>query len=137
MNRFLQEMGGTFAFMGNQHRLEVNGKEFFIDLLLYHRRLNCLVAIELKVGEFKPEYAGQMQFYLEALDDTIKRKEENPSIGIILCKGKDRTIVEYALRASRKPMGIAQYRILSNLPKELRKELPAPDQVSRLLDMLN
>jgi predicted nuclease of restriction endonuclease-like (RecB) superfamily len=102
INRFLIEMGGVFTFVGNQFRLEINGKEFFIDILLYHRRLKCLTAIELKVGDFKPEYAGKMQFYLAALDDLVKMKDENPSIGIILCKNKDRMIVEYALRVSKK-----------------------------------
>ncbi|MBI4712603.1 MAG: DUF1016 domain-containing protein [Planctomycetes bacterium] len=134
VNRFLVEMGGIFTFMGNQFRLEINGKEFFIDILLYHRRLKCLVAIELKIGEFKPEYAGKMQFYLSALDDLVKMRNENPSIGIILCRDKDRTIVEYALRDSRKPIGVATYRIMTKLPMGLRKELPSPKQVSRLLE---
>ncbi|MFH1593198.1 MAG: PDDEXK nuclease domain-containing protein [Candidatus Omnitrophota bacterium] len=132
INRFLIEMGGSFAFMGNQFRLEINGKEFFIDILLYHRKLKCLVAIELKIGEFKPEYAGKMQFYLAALDDIVKAKGENPSIGIILCKDKDRTIVEYALRESKKPIAVAKYRITTKLPKELKKELPAPEQIQKL-----
>lgn len=132
VNRFLIEMGGSFAFMGNQFRLEIDGKEFFIDILLYHRRLKCLVAIELKVGEFKPEFAGKMQFYLAALDDIVKAKGENPSIGIILCKEKNRTIVEYALRESKKPIAVAKYKIITKLPKELKKELPAPEQIQRL-----
>lgn len=134
INRFLVEMGGAFTFMGNQFRIEINGKEFFIDILLYHRRLKCLVAIELKIGEFKPEYAGKMQFYLSALDDLIKMKSENPSIGIILCRDKDRAIVEYALRASRKPVGVATYRITTRLPNNLKRELPSPEQVARLLE---
>ncbi len=134
VNRFLIEMGGVFTFMGNQFRLEINGKEFFIDILLYHRRLKCLVAIELKVSEFRPEYAGKMQFYLSALDDLVKMKDENPSIGIILCKDKDRTIVEYALRVSKKPMGVATYRITAHLPRNLKKELPTPEQVARLME---
>jgi predicted nuclease of restriction endonuclease-like (RecB) superfamily len=94
---FLQEMGGMFAFVGSQYRLEIGNKEYFIDLLLFHRRLKCLVAIELKIGEFVPEYVGKMQFYLAALDDLVRLPEENPPIGIILCKSKQRTIVEYAL----------------------------------------
>lgn len=134
VNRFLVEMGGIFTFMGNQFRIEINGREFFIDILLYHRRLKCLVAIDLKVGEFKPEYAGKMQFYLAALDDLVKMKNENPSIGIILCRDKDRTIVEYALRDIKKPIGVATYKIMTRLPKDLRKELPSPEQVSRLLE---
>jgi len=133
INRFLIEMGGVFTFAGNQFRIEINGKEFFIDILLYHRRLKCLVAVELKIGEFRPEYAGKMQFYLSALDDLVKMKGENPSIGIILCKFKDRTIVEYALRESKKPIGIATYKITSQLPKDLKRELPSPEQMGRLL----
>jgi len=133
INQFLIEMGGVFAFMGNQFRLEVDGEEYFIDLLLYHRRLKCLVAIELKIGKFIPEYVGKMQFYLAALDAKVKEKSEQPSIGIILCKEKKRTIVEYALKESNKPIAVASYRITSTLPKELRKELPSPAQIQQLL----
>ncbi|HMS42250.1 MAG TPA: PDDEXK nuclease domain-containing protein [Pyrinomonadaceae bacterium] len=130
---FLREMGGIFAFVGSQHRLEIDGREFFIDLLLYHRRLRCLVAIELKIGEFQPEYVGKMQFYLAALDDLVKMPEENPSIGLILCQSKTKTIVEYALRESNKPIGISQYKISSELPEELKGELPEPEQIAKLL----
>lgn len=132
MNRFLVEMGGAFTFLGNQFRLEIEGNEFFIDILLYHRRLKCLVAIELKVGKFLPEYVGKMQFYLAALDSRVKEKGENPSIGIILCKDKSRTIVEYALRETKKPIAVAKYRITAKLPRRLRNELPAPEQIRRL-----
>jgi predicted nuclease of restriction endonuclease-like (RecB) superfamily len=134
VNRFLIEMGGAFTFVGNQFRLEIDGSEFFIDILLYHRRLKCLVAIELKVGKFLPEYVGKMQFYLTALDETVKEKWENPSIGIILCKDKSRTIVEYALRVSRKPIGVAAYKITTQLPRNLKKELPSPEQVVKLME---
>ena len=134
MNRFLVEMGGAFAFLGNQFRLEIDGNEFFIDILLYHRRLKCLIAIELKVGKFLPEYVGKMQFYLAALDARVREKSENPSIGIIFCKDKDRTTVEYALRESKKPIAVARYRITDRLPAGLKKELPAPDQIRKLLD---
>ena len=99
---FLRAMGGMFAFMGSQYRLEIDGEEFFIDLLLFHRRLRCLVAIELKIGKFKPEFVGKMQFYLTALDRLVRQEDENSSIGIILCKEKSRTIVEYALHDARK-----------------------------------
>jgi len=133
INQFLVEMGGVFAFMGNQFRLEIEGEEYFIDLLLYHRRLKCLVAIELKIGKFLPEYVGKMQFYLSALDAKVKEKSEAPSIGIILCKEKKRTIVEYALKNSKKPIAVASYRITSTLPRELRKELPSPAQIQQLL----
>ncbi|MEH2438387.1 MAG: PDDEXK nuclease domain-containing protein [Nostoc sp.] len=131
---FLQEMGGRFTFVGSQYRLEIGDKEFFIDLLLYHRQLKCLVAIELKTGEFLPEYVGKMQFYLAALDDLSRFPDENLSIGIILCKSKDKTIVEYALRESNKPIGIATYKLFSTLPQELKNQLPAPEQVAKLLE---
>ncbi len=117
---FLRAMGGLFAFMGSQYRLEVDGREFFVDLLLFHRRLRCLVAIELKVGEFQPEFVGKMQFYLTALDRQVRQEDENPSIGIILCKEKSRTIVEYALHDANKPIGVATYEITRTLPKERR-----------------
>lgn len=133
IEHFLQEMGGTFTFVGNQFRLEIEDDEYFIDLLLYHRRLKCLVAVELKVGKFIPEYVGKMQFYLAALDAQVRMPDENPSIGIILCKSKKRTIVEYALRESNKPIGVATYRIVSSLPEDLRSQLPSPEQVARLL----
>ena len=131
---FLREMGGMFSFIGSQYRLEISEREYFIDLLLYHRRLKCLVAIELKIGEFLPEYVGKMQFYLAALDNLVRMADENPSIGIILCKSKDKTIVEYALRESNKPIGVATYRIVTVLPSELKGQLPEPEQVAKLLE---
>jgi predicted nuclease of restriction endonuclease-like (RecB) superfamily len=132
----LRAMGDMFAFMGSQYRLEVDGKEFFIDLLLFHRRLRCLIAIELKVGEFLPEFVGKMQFYLTALDRQIRQEDENPSIGIILCKEKSRTIVEYALHDAKKPIGVATYEITKTLPKALKGHLPSPKEISRLLEGL-
>ena len=120
-------------FLIYQFRLEIDGEEYFLDLLLYHRRLKCLVAIELKIGKFLPEYVGKMQFYLAALDAKVKEKSEQPSIGIILCKEKKRTVVEYALKESNKPIAVASYRITSTLPKELQKELPSPAQIQQLL----
>ncbi|MFO0055549.1 MAG: YhcG family protein [Dolichospermum sp.] len=131
---FLQEMGGIFTFVDSQYRLEVDDEEYFIDILLYHRRLKCLVAIELKIGKFLPEYVGKMQFYLSVLDDKVKLADENPSIGIILCKSKQRTIVEYALKDSNKPIGVATYQIVSQLPQELKNQLPDPEQVAKLLE---
>ena len=104
---FLREMGDMFTFAGKQYRIEVEGNEYFIDLLQYHRRLKCMVAVELKVGVFLPEYVGKMQFYLALLDDKLRLEGENPAIGIILCKDKKKTIVEYALRESNKPIGVA------------------------------
>ena len=131
---FLREMGGMFTFAGSQYRIEVEGEEYFIDLLLYHRGLKCMVAVELKVGVFLPEYVGKMQFYLALLDDKFRLEWENPSIGIILCKDKKKTIVEYALRESNKPIGVASYRIVRTLPQELQGLLPSPKQIARLLE---
>ena len=132
---FLRAMGGMFAFVGSQFRLEVGGKEYFIDLLLFHRRLRSLVAIELKVGEFQPEFVGKMQFYLTALDRQVREENEKPSIGIILCKEKNRTVVEYALHDAGKPMGVATYHISKQLPKELKGQLPSPQEIARLLEI--
>ena len=112
------------------------GREYFIDLLLFHRRLRALVAIELKIGEFEPEFVGKMQFYLAALDAQVRQEDENPSIGIILCKEKTRTIVEYALRDARKPIGVATYEITKTLPKKLKDQLPSPEAIARLLESL-
>jgi len=134
IEHFLRAMGGLFAFVGSQYRLEVDGREFFIDLLLFHRRLRCLVAIELKVGEFQPEFVGKMQFYLTALDRQVRERGENPSIGIILCKEKHRTIVEYALYNATKPIGVATYRIVKRLPRELKGQLPGPEEIAKLLE---
>ncbi|TNH09705.1 PDDEXK nuclease domain-containing protein [Testudinibacter sp. TR-2022] len=131
---FLRAMGGMFAFMGSQYRLEVDGRDFFIDLLLFHRKLRCLIAIELKIGEFKPEYIGKMQFYLTALDNMIRQPDENPSIGIILCKEKSRTIVEYTLHDAKKPIGVATYQITRTLPSDLKGQLPPPEEIVALLE---
>ncbi len=133
---FLREMGGMFAFMGSQYRLDVEGKEYFINLLLFHRRLRALVAIELKIGEFEPEFVGKMQFYLTVLDAQVRQEDENPSIGIILCKEKTRTIVEYALHDARKPIGVATYEITRTLPKKLKDQLPSPKAIARLLESI-
>jgi predicted nuclease of restriction endonuclease-like (RecB) superfamily len=121
------EFGHGFAFIGNQYKIHVRDKEYFIDLLFYHRRLKCLVAIELKVGEFKPEYAGKMNFYLNLLDDFVKEKDENPSIGIILCAEKDNFEVEYSLRNIHKPVGVSEYYLTKDLPEKMKRELPAPE----------
>ena len=134
IEHFLRAMGGMFAFVGSQFRLEVEGEEFFIDLLLYHRRLKSLVAIELKIGKFQPEFVGKMQFYLTALDRQVREADENPSIGIILCKEKNRTVVEYSLYDARSPIGVATYRTVKHLPKELKGMLPAPEEIAKLLE---
>ncbi len=134
---FLSEMGGTFTFISNQYHLSVDGEDFYIDLLLFHRKLKSLVAIELKIGNFKPEYAGKMQFYLTALDETVKLPEENPSIGIIICKSKNRTIVEYALRSAAKPIGVSTYNLSNTLPEDMKSLLPTPEEIIQRLSILD
>lgn len=134
IRKFLLEMGGDFAFMGNQYRLQVGKEEYFIDLLLYHRRLKSLIAIELKTGKFKPEYAGKMQFYLTGLNEQVKTDDENPSIGIIICKSKDYTTVEYALKNTESPMGVATYQIKDELPKEMKGLLPSSEEIAQRLE---
>lgn len=129
----LIEFGRGFAFMGNQYRIEAGNKEYFIDLLFYHRKLKCLVAIELKTGEFKPEYAGKMNFYLNLLDDFIKEREENPAIGIILCAEKDNFEVEYSLRNIDKPVGVAEYYLTKKLPAKYKTDLPSPEILKKKL----
>jgi len=133
IQKFLVELGVGFAFVGRQVRLEVSGKEFYLDLLFYHLRLRCYVVIELKAGEFKPEYAGKLNFYLSAVDDIMKHPDDKPSIGLILCKAKDRVIAEYALRDIRKPIGIANWRtrLIASLPKELKGQLPTIKEIEK------
>ena len=130
---FLIEMGGDFTFVGNQYHQTVGNRDLYIDLLLFHRRLRSLVAIELKIGEFEAEYAGKMQLYLTALDEQVKLPEENPSIGIIICKSKDKTYVEYALKQSNVPIGVATYKLSDSLPEDMKDMLPEPEEIVRKL----
>lgn len=130
---FLIELGGDFAFIGNQYHLVVGSRDLYIDLLLFHRRLKSLVAIELKIGEFEAEYAGKMQLYLTALDEQVKLPDENPSIGIIICKSKDKTYVEYALKQANVPIGIATYRLSNILPEDMKAMLPEPEEIAKRL----
>jgi predicted nuclease of restriction endonuclease-like (RecB) superfamily len=133
---FLTEMGGDFTFVNSQYHLEVDNEDFYIDLLLFHRKLRALVAIELKIGDFKPEFAGKMQFYLTALDRQVKYETENPSIGIIICKNKSRTIVEYTLNTAEKPIGVATYNNYTKLPNELKTLLPTPEEIEQSLILI-
>lgn len=133
---FLVEFGTDFTFVGNQYRLEIEGEEYFIDLLLYHRKLQAMVAVELKIGKFLPEYKGKMEFYLNVLNDTVKLPHENPSIGIIICKSKKRTIVEYALKDSNQPIGIATYSLTSELPDSYQEILPDGEEIARKINLL-
>jgi len=134
---FLREVGSAYAFMGSQYKLEVGDQEFLIDILLYHRKLKALVAIDLKVGRFIPEYIGKMQFYLSVLNEIVRLEDENPSIGIILCREKNRTIVEYALKDTNKPINVAAYKNVSKLPKKLQNKLPSPEQIALLLEHIS
>ena len=133
IKNFIMAFGKDFAFMGNQYHLEVEGHDYYIDLLFFSRKLRSLVAFELKRGEFKPEYTGKLNFYLSALDEYVKLPGENPSIGIILCKSKSDKIVELSFRDTSKPMGVATYRTSSELPKELRDALPDMEDLKKLL----
>ncbi len=130
----IMELGYGFCFIGNQYRLRLNQKEYYVDLLFYHRILKCLIALELKVSEFRPEFAGKMNFYLELLDEQIKEEDDNPSIGIIICPEKDGLEVEYALRNSSKPIGVAEYRLTPELPENLRGKIPTSNEFHEVLD---
>jgi len=130
---FMLELGVGFAFVGSQYHLEVDEKDYYIDLLFYHLKLRAYVAIDLKVKEFEPEFAGKMNFYPSAIDDRLRHADDRPSIGIILCKARDRVTVEYALRDTRKPIGVSKYRLTSALPKELKSSLPTIQQLEKEL----
>lgn len=133
IKNFIMSLGKDFAFIGNQHRFIVEDREYFVDLLFFNRQLQCLVAIDLKRGEFKPEYLGKMNFYLSALDDLIRLPHENRSIGIILCKSKKEKIVEYTLRDTSKPMGVATYKLATELPEKYRDILPNAEELRKLM----
>ncbi len=136
IRRFLIEMGGDFTYMGNQYNISLEGKDYKIDLLLYHRSLQALVAIELKVTEFMPEYAGKMNFYLSLLNEKVKKAHENPSIGIIICKSKERTTVEFALKDVNKPIGVATYSLSQQLPIELRDFFPTAKELEQRVELV-
>ncbi len=127
----LLEFGTGFAFVGNQYHLNVGGDDFYIDLLFYNLNLRCYVVIELKTGDFKPEYAGQLNFYLSAVDGMLKKDTDNPSIGLLLCKNKNNLVAEYALKDMSKPMGISQYEITKRLPKEYEDQLPSVEDLQK------
>ena len=127
----LLELGTGFAFLGNQYHLNVGGDDFYIDLLFYNLNLRCYVVIELKTGEFKPEYAGQLNFYLSAVDGQLKKENDNPTIGLLLCKSKNNLVAEYSLKDMSKPMGISEYKVSSILPKELSSQLPSVEDIQK------
>ena len=130
---FLLELGAGFAFVGRQVLLNVGGDEFFIDLLFYHLKLRCYVVIELKGGKFKPEHLGQLGFYLTAVDAQVKHPNDGPTIGLLLCKGKNKVVAEYALRNNTQPLGVAEYQLVESLPAELQTSLPSIEQIEREL----
>lgn len=127
----LLELGTGFAFLGNQYHLNVGGDDFYIDLLFYNLNLRSYVVIELKTGDFKPEYAGQLNFYLSAVDGILKKDTDNPSIGLLLCKSKNDLVAEYSLRDMSKPIGISEYKITSSLPEEYEKQLPSVEDIQK------
>ena len=131
---FMIELGYGFCFIGSQYRLTLGENEYFLDLLFYHRFLKCLVAIELKTGRFRPEYAGKMDFYLEVLNDQERADDDNPAIGIILCAEKDRLEVEFSLKSKANPIGVATYQLYPQVPKEYEGMLPTDEDWQRLLD---
>lgn len=134
IKRFIMTLGRDFTFVGNQYHLEIYGEEMWSDLLFFNRELNALVAIELKVGKFKPSYLGQLYAYLQVLDDKVRKPHENPSIGIVLCKSANQAYAEYAVRDYNKPMGIATYKTISDMPKEMQKTLPDIEELKKLMD---
>lgn len=133
VTRFLIELGAGFAYVGRQVHIEVGGDDFFLDLLFYHLKLRCYVVVELKAGAFKPEHAGQLSFYLSAVDAQMKNEHDNPTIGLLLCKSKNKVVAEYALRDSSKPIGVAEYQLLEALPAELQTSLPTIDAIEQAL----
>lgn len=131
ITNFLLELGAGFAFVGRQVHIEVGGDDFFIDLLFYHLKLRCYVVVELKAGPFKPEHTGQLAFYLTAVDAQVKDADDNPTIGLLLCKSKNRVVAEYALRDSNKPIGVAEYQLVNALPDPLKTSLPSIEAIER------
>jgi predicted nuclease of restriction endonuclease-like (RecB) superfamily len=129
ITRFLLELGAGFSYVGRQVHLEVGGEDFYLDLLFYHLKLRCFIVIELKAVAFKPEYAGKLNFYLSAVDAMMKHESDNPSIGLILCKDKNRLVAEYALKDISKPVGISEYRLIESIPEDLQGSLPSIEQI--------
>ncbi|PIQ45375.1 MAG: hypothetical protein COW04_08025, partial [Deltaproteobacteria bacterium CG12_big_fil_rev_8_21_14_0_65_43_10] len=134
VTRFLLEMGAGFSYIGRQYRLEINGDEFFVDLLFYHIRLRCYVVVELKAVKFKPEFAGKLNFYVSAVDGILKTEQDNPTIGILICKSRNKTVVEYALKDIHKPIGVSEYTITQNLPEEFKSSLPSIEEIEAELE---
>jgi predicted nuclease of restriction endonuclease-like (RecB) superfamily len=134
LREFLIELGAGFAFVGSEVHLEVEGDDFYLDLLFYHLRLRCYVVIELKTTDFKPEYTGKLNFYLSAVDDILRHPDDRPSIGLIICRGRKGLVAEYALRDMSKPMGVAEHRLSHPLPEQLKGQLPTIEQLETELE---
>ncbi|WP_453998087.1 PDDEXK nuclease domain-containing protein [Afipia felis] len=137
LRALILELGKGFAFVGSQYHLEVADQDYYLDLLFYHLRLRCFVVIELKIEDFKPEFAGKMNFYLSAVDDQLRHKDDQPTIGIILCKGRNEVVVEYSLRDTTKPMGVAQYKVSASLPPRLQRDLPTIEELGREFPLMS
>ena len=135
VTKLLLELGTGFAFLGNQYHLNVGGDDFYIDLLFYNLNLRCYVVIELKTGEFKPEYAGQLNFYLSAVDGILKKEQDNPSVGLLLCKSKNDLVAEYSLKDMSKPIGVSAYLVTSMLPEDLEKQLPSVEDIQKRIKL--
>ncbi|MCF7912126.1 MAG: PDDEXK nuclease domain-containing protein [Candidatus Cloacimonetes bacterium] len=133
ITKFLLELGKGFAFLGSQYKIEISETDYFIDLLFYHLELRCFIVIELKAGKFKPEYAGKMNFYLSAVDSQFRNPEDNQTIGILLCKQKDRIVAEYALRDINKPIGISEYKLTDAIPDNIKTKLPSIEELENEL----
>jgi predicted nuclease of restriction endonuclease-like (RecB) superfamily len=136
VTKLLLELGTGFAFLGNQYHIEVENEDFYIDLLFYNLKLRCYVVIELKTGDFKPEYAGKLNFYISAVDDLIKTELDNPTIGLLLCKNKRGMIAEYSLRDIEKPIGVSEYKLIKNLPKEYESILPTTEDIEKRIGII-
>ena len=135
VTKLLLELGTGFAFIGNQYHLNVGGDDFYIDLLFYNLNLRCYFVIELKTGDFKPDYAGQLNFYLSAVDGILKSDKDNPSIGLLLCKSKNNVVAEYALKDMSKPIGVSEYKIIGELPEAFSKQLPSIEDIQKRINM--
>lgn len=133
VTQFLLELGAGFAYIGRQVRVQVSDREFFVDLLFYHTRLHCYVVIELKTVDFEPEHAGKLNFYIKAIDSLFRKEGDQPTIGILLCKNKDRLVAEYALSDIHKPMGVSEYQLTQSLPDDLKPSLPSIEEIEREL----
>ena len=131
----LLELGKGFSFVGNQYKISTENQDYYIDMLFYHLELRCYIVVELKNVEFKPEYIGQLSFYVTAVDETLRKEQDNQTIGLLLCKGKDRLSVEWALKGTNNPIGVTSYEVRNELPKEILDRLPTEEDINKFMDM--